>query len=95
LIGFYTGLGRSSAAIARTLDDGTSSHSIRRNWKRWGLPRAAGAVVVPVALNVYLRARLISLAESKRLSPEEWLRRVVAAAIKDDLFEAVAGDENE
>ncbi|MDR3473358.1 MAG: hypothetical protein P4M09_16990 [Devosia sp.] len=50
-------------------------------------------VFVPVRLNVKLRARLVGLAETRKLSPEEWLRRIVAAAIKDDLFEAIAGDD--
>lgn len=98
LVGFYSGQGKSSEQIAWAIADGTSSHSIRRQWRRWELPfvrqpGGAPVVFVPVRLNVKLRARLVGLAETRKLSPEEWLRRIVAAAIKDDLFEAIAGDD--
>lgn len=98
LVGFLVGRGRSSAQIARALDDGTSSQSIRRQWKRWALPLDRGAggaplIIIPVEINSRLRVRLFALAQARKLSPEEWLRRIVAVAIKDDLFDAVVGDD--
>lgn len=98
LIGYYTGLGRTSAQIADVLHDGTSEHTIRRMWAKWGLPLeftgGRSVAPVPVRLDANIRGRLGRIAIEQHLAPEEWLRRVALASIRDDLYAAIVGDSN-
>ena len=91
-VGYLTGRGFQSPEIASVLHDGTSSDTVRRMWKLWGLARlgkAARAVHVPVRLSAHERRVLAQRASRKGISAEEWLRRLAVCAIADDLYNAV------
>jgi len=94
IIAFYVGRGYSSGQIAKIIADGTKASTIRWQWRRWGLPIKPGVTYIPVPITVPLRTRLWALAAQRRVSPEEWLRRVVEVAVDEDMFEAIV-DEGE
>ncbi len=91
-VGFWTGKGRSSREIAEILADGTTSHTIRRQWYNWRLPshgRAQKLVFINVPMS-YQERRLISRRALRiGIPPEEFIRRVVISAAQDDLYQAV------
>jgi len=50
-------------------------------------------IPVPVPLTAGQRAQVKKHAQRLGITPEEWLRRVAAAAIKDDLYAAVVDED--
>ncbi len=91
-IGYRTGQGWTSVAIAKELNDGTSPETIRHLWKIWQLPYNGAEALVAVPLSVSSRALLIKRAEKEGLSPETWCRLILEFAAKDDMFKAITGD---
>jgi len=92
-IGYLTGLGRTARAIAEELADGTTPESIRGQWRRHGIvDRRRDGVDIRVRLSSYELKALGQAAEARGLDPEEWVRRVASAAIRDDLFDAVVDE---
>lgn len=92
LVGYLTGIGRTARAIAEHLADGTSSETIRAQWRRQGICDRREGTEVRVALTTHELTRLHQLAADRGFEPDEWLRRVAAAAIRDDLFNAVVDE---
>ena len=92
LIGFLAGIGRSSVDIAADLADGTTPETIRAQWRRHGIAARTKATQVPIELGRHHLGRLSDLAKARGIAPEEWLRRLAVAAIKDDLFDAVVDE---
>ena len=88
-IGYWTGLGWSAGEIARELNDGTHVNSIRGQWRRHGIVDRSKLTIVPLSLSNYELSRLAGLAAGRGIASDEWLRQIAAAAIRDDLFEAV------
>jgi hypothetical protein len=39
------------------------------------------------------QVRLARLADAQKMTPEQWVARVVDAAVRDDLFSAVVGED--
>lgn len=93
LIGFLTGRGYSSVAIAECLDDGTAPTTVRWMQQRWGLHSAGYSgrdVVLSVPLNPRQRANLAARAAQRGLSIEEYSRRIlICASMPVDLYDAV------
>lgn len=90
-VGFLTGRGYQSHEIAAILKDGTLAATIRRMWylaKLEKVGREPNTVEIRITLTGHQRKMLGILASKRGLSAEEWLRRVAAAAIRDDLFAA-------
>lgn len=87
----------SSTEIAELLADGTISASVRAMWLKWdlgkyGLPALANqGSIVPVELTREERQRLERRAKRIKISPGEWLERVITCAIDDDMFGAITG----
>lgn len=83
MLGFLTGRGYSSVAIAETLGEGTSSETVRRMWTLWGL-RGRGLktreVCIMVPMRERERAHLAARAEQNGLSLEEYCRRILICA---------------
>lgn len=95
-VGFLTGRGHQSHEIAEALADGTTSHTIRRMWSRAKLGKIGkerNEVEIRIVLTSYQRKALGILASAMNLSAEEWLRRIAAAAIKDDMYNAIVDEE--
>lgn len=91
-VGFWTGKGRSSREIAEILADGTSGHTIRRQWYLWRLPshgRAQKLVFVNVPMSYQDRQAINRRAKRMGITPEEFIRRVSLCAALDDLYQAV------
>lgn len=83
LIGFLTGRGYSSVAIAEVLDDRTMPATIRLMQRKWALHSAGysgDAVVVTIPLSVRQRANLADRAAQHGLSIEEYSRRILVCA---------------
>ena len=83
LIGFLTGRGYSSIAIAETLDDGTSSATIRLMQRKWSLHSAGFSgdeVTISVPFTSRQRANLAARAAQNGLSIEEYCRRLLVCA---------------
>lgn len=80
MLGFLTGRGYSSVAIAEALGEGTSSETVRRMWTLWGL-RGRGLksreVCIMVPMRERERANLTARAEQHGLSLEEYCRRML------------------
>jgi hypothetical protein len=97
MVGYWTGRGYSSPEIAELLADGTVSSSIRGIWLKWdlgkyGLPAVANrGSIVPVELTLGERQRLERRAKRLKITPAEWLERVIGCAIDDDMFGAITG----
>ena len=96
-IAYLTGLGRTSTAIAEELGDGTMPETIRAMWRRWRIgydgKGTRRQIPVPVPLTAGERSQVNKHARKLGITPEEWLRRVAAAAIKDDLDSAVVDED--
>ena len=80
-MGYLAGLGRPSLIIAAQLGDGIHPSTVRKTLNRWGIAPGDGNAWCQVPLSPMERAWLIYRAEKEGVSPEEWLRRRVAAAI--------------
>jgi hypothetical protein len=83
LIGFLTGRGYSSVAIAESMDDHTSPATIRDMQKKWQLHSAGFSgdqVTVSIPLTVRQRANLADRAAQRGLSIEEYSRRMLICA---------------
>lgn len=97
VVGFLTGRGYTSARIAEIVGEGTSPETIRGVWRRWGLTqgpiRANDSVIV--SLTAYEIGMLNQRAQNLGIAPDEWLRRVAACAIRDDLYGAVTDGQYE
>lgn len=94
-VGFLTGRGHQSHEIADILADGTTSHTIRKQWYRAKLGKLGkkrNEVEVRIVLTSYQRKALGILASALGIPAEEWLRRIVAAAIKDDMYNAIVDE---
>jgi hypothetical protein len=50
-------------------------------------------VEIRIVLTAYQRKALGMLASAMGIPAEEWLRRIAAAAIKDDLYNAIIDEE--
>lgn len=99
-IGFLTGLGWSSADIEKHMRDGTSAPTVRRQWKLWGLPLdmirvSRSHTSVAVNLSFQDRAKLMRQAARRSLTPEEYVRRMIVCAVKDDMYDAIVDREFE
>lgn len=96
-VGYLTGRGMQSHEIAAALADGTTAATIRRMWYLARLEKVGrnrNTVPVAIELTSYQRKALGILASAMNLTAEEWLRRIAAAAIKDDMYNAIV-DETE
>lgn len=97
VVGFLTGRGYTSSRIAEIVGDGTTRETVCGVWRRWGLTqgqiRANDAVTVP--LSRYEIRMLNQRARELGISPQEWLRRVAACAIRYDLYGAVTDGQYE
>jgi len=89
-LGYLTGLGRSAENIAEAMGDGIHPAYVRTLWRRWGLETAEARCMVP--LTNPERAMLAWRAEKRGMTPEEWLRRIAAAAIREDLYSAIVDE---
>jgi hypothetical protein len=86
-VGYLTGLGRTSDAIATELADGTHPSTVRSLWTLWGIGgRRKAGVLVPLTLSTYEARTLQARATDRGMTPEEWIRRVAAAAIRDEIY---------
>lgn len=75
MIGFLTGRGYSSVAIARAVADGTTPGTVRRMWVLWGLSRRRTNIVID--LGGKERANLAKRADQHGLKIEEYCRRLL------------------
>lgn len=95
-VGYLTGRGYTSGEIERILNDGTSMHTVRGMWRRWGLPltETGGrrSFVVPVSLGRSARSKLAKSAKKVGITPDEFLRRIIVSVVDDDLYKAVVDD---
>lgn len=96
MVGFLTGQGYSSKEIARILHDGTIAATVRGMWRRWGLslmpPEGQKRTfVTPIQLGRREREKLALRAQRRGITSEEYLRRILSCAIKDDLYSAIVG----
>lgn len=89
-LGYLTGLGRSSVEVAEAMGDGIHPAYVRTLWRRWRFETHQPRCLVP--LTIAERALLTWRAEKLGITPEEWLRRIAAAAIRDGLYEAIVDD---
>ena len=83
MLGFLTGRGYSSVAIAETLGEGTTPETVRSMWTKWGF-RGRGLLTREVSVTVPLkereRAHLTARADQNGLSVEEYCRRILICA---------------
>lgn len=97
LIGFLTGRGYSSIAIAEVIDDGTLPATIRLMQRKWSLHSAGYSgdqVVLSIPLTSKQRANIAARAAQRGLSVEEYCRRVlVCASMPVDLYEAIVPED--
>lgn len=94
VVAYLTGLGWNSTMIAEHLHDGTMDETIRRQWALWGVPPRDGETrFMSVPIQRLQQVRLAELARTRRLTPEHWAGRVLDAAVRDDLFSAIVGDD--
>lgn len=95
LVGYLTGQGNTSTAIATQLNDGTSPDTIRRMWSLWQLSgdQSSGrySAAIPIPLTAQQRRRLMELADGEDLDPIEFLRKIAVIVIQDkhDLYKAI------
>jgi hypothetical protein len=89
-LGYLTGLGRSAVNIAESMGDGIHPSYVRTLWRRWGLETAEARCLVP--LTTAERCTLAWRAEKRGMTPEEWLRQIAAAAIREGLFDAIVDE---
>lgn len=85
VIGFLTGRGNSSPAIAELLDDGTDAATIRRMWVLWNFEafgHEASAPIISVPLSKRDRAHLASAAVRAGLTIEAYCEQVLVGSIK-------------
>lgn len=96
MIGFLTGLGLSSHEIEKELADGTTAATIRAQWRRARLPmELVGGPKhrrMPIALKTRERVRAEKQAAGQGLPVEEFLRRIIVIAARDDMYDAIVGD---
>ncbi len=88
-VGFHLGQMRSYPEISKILNDGTSADTLRSLAYKWRLPvkgRKSGYIV---SLSAKRCAQLIKQCEKRGIEPEEYLKRIADAVIKDDIFDAV------
>ena len=78
-LGYLAGQGRSCEYIAAQMGDGIHPSYVRTLLTRWGFPRPQAYCQVP--LTFLQRQWLEHRAEKEAITPEEWLRRRVAAAV--------------
>jgi hypothetical protein len=74
MIGYLTGKGYSSVAIAAAVE-GTSAATVRRMWRLWGIPVPRSSIVIDIGSRE--RANLAKRAEQHQLSIEEYCRRLL------------------
>jgi len=93
LIGFLTGRGYSSRAIADVLDDGTSPESVRSLQQKWSLHSAGYSgdeVMIVVPLSGQQRSRLHAWAMRRGMSIEEYARRIlICSSMPTDMYDAI------
>ncbi|KFL31435.1 hypothetical protein JP75_07720 [Devosia riboflavina] len=100
MLGFLTGRGYSSVAIAEVLGEGTTSETVRSMWTKWGF-RGRGLKSREVSLQVPFRERerahIAARAAQHDLSPEEYCRRIMLCASmpRDRYDEIVPADQFE
>ena len=96
LVGYLTGRGYTSTEIEQILHDGTSSATVRGQWRRWGLPlpevNGHRCSIIPVPLTVGPRTKLAKQAKKLGITPDEFLRRIIVCVVDDDLYRAVVDD---
>jgi hypothetical protein len=99
LIGFLTGRGYSSGAIAEILDDGTMPETVRLMHKKWELHSAGFSgdqVSITVCLTTQQRSRIEARAAQEGLSLEEWCKRFLVAGARElATFKTIVGDQFE
>lgn len=88
LAGFLYGQHHNSVDIARALGPDILPATVRAMIaRRWKLPRVELGQVIEV--RPHQVRKLERLAAEKGMAPEAYLRKIVMAAIKDDLFAAI------
>lgn len=75
MVGFLTGKGYSSVAIAAAIGDGTSAATVRRMWRLWGMSRPRSILVIDLGPREH--ANLAKRADQHELSIEEYCRRLL------------------
>lgn len=92
-IGFLTGRGYSSEAIAEDLSDGTSAPTIRRMWRLWGLPDRDEAFLT-IPMTVRQRSNLADRAAQHGISTEEYCRRMlICGSMPKDRYQDVVPED--
>lgn len=96
LVGFLTGRGYSSRAIADILGDGTISATVRAMWLKWHLPEhglsaTGNEVTIPIWLKTADHRLLQQRASAAGCSTAEWLERILVCAAGDDMYAAIVG----
>lgn len=81
-LGYLAGLGWSSPLIAEEMGDGVHPSYVRTLIRRWGFSRPKAWCLVPLT-NIQ-RRWLAYKAEKEGVTPEEWLRRHVVAAVLNE-----------
>ncbi|HCL64483.1 MAG TPA: hypothetical protein DIC56_06470 [Rhizobium sp.] len=88
LAGFLYGQHHNSVDIARALGPDILPATVRAMIaRRWKLPRVELGQVIEI--RPHQVKKLERLAAEKGMAPEAYLRKIVMAAIKDDLFAAI------
>lgn len=81
VVGFLTGRGHSSEAIAAQLADGTTDGTIRKAWERWGIaPENPFAAHLTVPVGILERAHIAARAEQNGMSIEQYCHDIIVAA---------------
>jgi hypothetical protein len=92
LAGFMHGQHHNSVDIARAIGPDIVPATVRALIaRRWKLPKVELGTVIE--LPAHTRKKLERLAEARGMTPEAYLRKIVMAAIKDDLFEGIVPAE--
>lgn len=94
LAGFLHGQHHNSVDIARAIGPDIVPATVRALIaRRWKLPKVGLGTVIE--LPPHSRKKLERLAAARGITPEAYLRRIVMAAIKDDLFAAIVPEQAE
>ncbi len=94
LAGFLHGQHHNSVDIARAIGPDIVPATVRALIaRRWKLPKVELGTVIE--LPPHSRKKLERLALARGMTPELYLRKIVMAAIKDDLFAAIVPEQAE
>jgi hypothetical protein len=85
--------GRSTVQIAEELHDGTSASTIGVMLREWAIEKPAEPFC-KVPLTIRSRAHLGWRAGRRGLTPEQYLAKIVDKIMKDNLADAILGDDD-